>query len=170
MRQSCLANPTLAVAALLSGLLLATSSVPLKAQPAIESHHGIGTGYDAAHEITLEGTIEQVQTRHVTGSPAGLHLMIAGPKGMVDAHLGALLSRQTKELLLAGMPVKIVGAMTTSRGKSYLLTRLLTIGDRTVKVRGKSGIPEMDLSNAKWHPHKTSANKRSQTESTGGAR
>ena len=57
-----------------------------------------------------------------------------------------------------------------SRGKSYLLARLVTIGDRTVKIRGKSGIPEMDLANAKWHPHKTSQNKASQSVSTGGAR
>jgi hypothetical protein len=156
------------VAALLSGLLLATLSVPLNAQPADQTHpaHGFGPVYDAAHETTLEGTIERVQTKRVVGSPAGTHIFVAGPDGLIDAHLGSLLSKQTKESLLVGMPVHVVGATTLLRGRSYLYVRQLTIAGRLVTVRGVNGIPVPERnSHAEWRTRKTAG-----TESNGGAR
>jgi len=130
------------VARLLAGLLFATVAVPLGAHAASVSRPGRGFGpvYDAAHEITLEGTIQQVVTKHSVGTPPGMHLLVAGPKGLVDAHVGAFLSKQTKAALVAGMPVRIVGATATLHGKSYLLARQLTFGENTVTIRSPHGI------------------------------
>jgi hypothetical protein len=133
---------TLLIAGLMACLLVAIVSVPLVAQPATETRpeHGVGAAYDAAHEITLNGSIEKVVTKREHGSPAGMHLLITGPSGVVDAHVGSFLGKEAKESLHEGMPVRIVGAMSTIHGKSYLLARLVTVGDHTIQVRSKRGI------------------------------
>ena len=131
------------IAGLLTGLLFAVLAAPLGAQTAPESLPGPGFGpaYDAAHEITLNGTIQEVVTRHAIGSPAGMHLLVAGPQGLVDAHVGPSLSNETKAALLTGAPVQIVGAMSLLHGRDYLLARLLTVGGRTVTLRSEHGLP-----------------------------
>jgi hypothetical protein len=174
MRRTCFMKPTPPIAGLLTGLLFAILAVPLgaaplSAQPSPETRVGRGFGpvYDAAHEITLNGTIQEVVLRHVVGSPAGMHLMVAGPQGMVDTHLGPFLSKETKEALRAGTPVEMVGAMTTLRGKEYFLARVLTVGSRTVKVRGASGVL---LRGEAPRAHHLRIARVSHTESNGGAR
>jgi hypothetical protein len=138
----CSIKPARLTAGVLAGLLLAILAVPLVAQPPAETQAGRGFGpvYDAAHETTLNGTIEKVVTQHTAGSPAGMHLLVAGPHGVVDAHVGPFLTKETKQALQEGTPVRIVGAMTSLHGKDYLLARLLTVGDRTVKVRSERGL------------------------------
>ncbi len=142
MRRTCLKKPARIVAGLLTGLLFTALAVPLGAQPASETRagHGIGPVYDAAHEITVNGTIQKVVTKHTKGSPAGMHLIVMGPEGVVDAHVGPFLSKTTRDALQEGTSVRIVGAMTSLRGKSYLLARTLTIGDRTITVRSEHGM------------------------------
>ena len=133
---------TLLFAGLLTALLFATLAIPLGAQPAPESRPGRGFGpaYDAAHETTLNGTIQEVITKRTVGSPAGMHLLVVGPQGVIDTHVGPFLSKQTKEALHTGTSVQIVGAMTSLHGKNYLLARLLTVGDHTVTVRSTHGL------------------------------
>src|SRR5208283_2933826 len=95
--------------------------------------------YDAAHEVTVNGTIEQVVSKRVAGSPAGMHLLVVGPEGVVDAHVGPFLSKTTRDSFQAGTPIRVVGAMTTLGGKSYLLARLVIVNGRTITVRGSRG-------------------------------
>jgi hypothetical protein len=140
MSRSCLTKPTQLIAGLLVGLLFAVSAIPLGAQPVPETRgRGFGFAYNAAHEITFNGSIQTVVTKHVIGSPAGMHLLVAGPEGVVDAHVGPFLPKATREALQKGTSVRIVGAMTTERGRSYLLARELTVGNRTVMVRSQRG-------------------------------
>jgi len=135
-------KPTRLSAGLLLGLLFAVVALPLSAQPASESHagQGLGPAYDAAHEITVNGTIQTIVTRHTKGSPAGMHLIVMGPEGVVDAHVGPFLSKANREALQEGMPVHIVGAMALQHGKSYLMARELTVGNRTITVRSEHGL------------------------------
>jgi len=130
------------IAGLIAGLLVAILAVPMFAQPASEARpHGFGPFYDSAHEITLNGTIRTIVTAHTKGSPAGMHLLVTGPEGnVVDAHLGPFLNKATRETLQEGTPIRIVGAMTTLHGKSYLYARLLTVNDRTITVRSTHGV------------------------------
>ena len=85
MKRTCLTQPARMIAGVLTALLFAIVAVPLGAQPASESRPGRGFGpvYDTAHETTLNGTIREVVTKHVAGSPAGMHLLVAGPQGVV---------------------------------------------------------------------------------------
>ncbi len=150
MRRNCFTKPTRMFAGLLTGLLFAILVVPLGAATAPKTRPGQGFGpvYDAAHETTLNGTIQEVVTKHTPGSPAGMHLLVAGPKGVVDTHVGAFLNKQTKEALKVGMPVQIVGATTSVRGKEYFLARMLTVGGHTVTLRNTKGAPAFSRSQA----------------------
>lgn len=138
-------SPTRLFAGALTGLLLACLSIPMSAQIAPSSHleHNLPARYDAAHEITINGTIQEVITKHVPGSPAGVLVLVAGSDGLVDAHLGPFVSSETKGALDAGAPVRILGAMTEIGGKQYLLARELTIGGRTITIRNNHGFLAM---------------------------
>lgn len=142
MKRCLFTKPLRIIAGLLTVLLFAVSAVPLGAAPASETRAGQGVApvYDAAHEITLNGTIQTIVTKHTPGSPAGMHLLVMGPEGMVDAHVGPFLSKATKEALQEGAPVRIVGAMALLRGRTYLLARELTVGNRTITVRSEHGV------------------------------
>ena len=151
----------------LSVLLLAITAVPLAAQPAAEAHplHFVGHGYDKAHEVTINATISQMITKHAAGSPAGLHLLVTGPEGLVDAHLGPFMTRQTQSALRAGTAVQIVGAMETVHGKQYLLARELTVGGRTITVRSSNGMLRVGQPSRQHQMHRN----RSRVEVRGGA-
>jgi len=154
-------------AGLLSGLLFAVMVLPLGAQPASESRPGRGFGpvYDAAHQITVTGTVQEVVSKHVFGSPAGTHLLVSQMEGMVDAHVGPFLAKDVQEALHTGLPVQIVGVMQEIHGKQYLLARQLTYGGRTVAVRNEHGFLVHDVAK------RTRATVRvSKHQGTGGAR
>jgi hypothetical protein len=68
-----------------------------------------------------------------------MHLMVAGPQGLVDAHVGPFMSKETKEVLKTGVPVRLVGANTTVRGKTYFMARQLTVDGNIVTVRNARG-------------------------------
>ncbi len=174
MSRSCPMKHTLMIAGLLIGLLFAILAVPLGAAtaPVSRARHGIGPAYyNAAHETTLIGTIKEVVSKRVIGSPVGIHLMVAGPQGVVDTHVGPFLSKRTVETLKAGAPVRIVGATVSRHGKELFLARLLTVGGRTVTVRTPHGIIVREHPSRVRHskPERKTARK-SQVELNGGAR
>ena len=141
MRRCRFTQTTPLIAGLIVGLLFAIAPIPLGAQPASETHagHGLGPVYDAAHEITVNGTIQTVVTNHIKGSPAGMHLMVMGSEGMIDAHVGPYMTKATQEALKAGTPVQIIGAIEKVHGREYLLARQVTFDGRTVTVRNSNG-------------------------------
>jgi hypothetical protein len=127
---------------LLVGLISASFTRPSFAEtlPQARPERGLGPHYDAAHESTLTGTIQEAVTKHEVGTPPGMHLLVAGPQGIVDAHLGPFMNKETKAALVAGMPVQIVGANVTIRNKQYLLARELTVGGHTITIRNEHGM------------------------------
>ena len=131
----------LVAAALLGGLLFAITAIPLVAQPAAESHpgRGLSVAYDTAHEFRFSGTVQEVVSKRVIGSPVGLHLLIAGGQSTVDVHVGPFLSKDTVAALHMGLPIQVVGSMEQLNGKQYMYARQLIFGGRTVTVRTKNG-------------------------------
>ena len=125
-------------AGMLAVVIFAACSPHCAAQAAPEQR-AFNAPYDKAHEITVSGAIDQVVTQRIAGSPVGLHLLVAGSKGTVDAHLGAFLSRDIVDALHPGEPVEIIGAMKTINGKDYLLARQLTVDGRTIIIRNQRG-------------------------------
>jgi hypothetical protein len=138
VRRNGLAKFTRMMASLLIGLSFPILALA-QSVPASRSAQGFGPVYDAAHEITLNGTIQEVVIQRPPGGPPGTHVLVAGPEGLVDAHIGPFLSQKTKDALQAGTPIEIVGATTRVNEKSYLLARQLIIAGRTITVRSKHG-------------------------------
>jgi hypothetical protein len=142
MRRRRLSKPTRLIAGLIAGLLFAIFTLPLTAQAAPDTRatrRPVSLGYDKAHEITLNGTIQEAVSMRVAGSPIGLHLMVASSKGIVNAHLGPFLDKGTQAALHTGTPVQLVGAMETINGRDYLLARQVIFGGRLVTVRSENG-------------------------------
>ena len=66
-------------------------------------------------------------------------MMVNGPQGIVDAHLGPFLTNEAKDALHAGTPVQIIGAPMQLHDKEYFLAREMNIGGRTVVIRSARG-------------------------------
>jgi hypothetical protein len=140
MRRTCLKQPAQLIAGLLTGLLFAIIPFqPIAHAADSRVQHPSSIVYDKAHEITVNGTVQEVVTQRTAGSPVGMHLLVAGSDGLVDAHVGPYLSRDVQEALHMGLPVQIVGAMEQAHGKQYLLARQVVFGGRTVTVRSENG-------------------------------
>jgi hypothetical protein len=124
---------------LLSGLM---TEIPLAAQAVGASQPGRGimfARYNPANEVTLNGAIQGIVTKRTVGTPPGMHLLVAGPRGMVDAHIGPFLAKDVQAALRAGTPVQIVGAMEQLHGQQFLLTRQIVFNGRVVNVRSSNG-------------------------------
>ncbi|MGH9495101.1 MAG: hypothetical protein ACRD3B_08900 [Candidatus Sulfotelmatobacter sp.] len=129
------------LAVLLPAMLLALFPIPSGAQAAAAApNRGPIPTYNAAHETTINGTVQQVVTKRTIGSPAGMHLIVTGATGTVDVHVGPFLSKEVREALHTGLPIQIVGATETLNGKQYLLARQLMYGGITVPVRSANGV------------------------------
>jgi hypothetical protein len=170
MKCNRVTNPVPILAGLLTSLLLATFaySVDTPASPVSHAAPGFAAPYDAAHEITIAGNVQEVVTKHVAGSPVGMHLLIDGQHGTVDAHLGPYLTKETQEALHLGTPVQVVGAMTTLHGKRILLARQLIFGGRTITIRSPHGFLVQD--HAKRRVVSSEREKTENTSSNGGSR
>lgn len=142
MRSRGQRQSTIALAGLLPAMLLAFVAVPAGAQSAAASSQNRGPVpiYNAAREVTINGTVQQVVTKHTPGSPAGMHLIVNGTTGTVDAHVGAFLSKSMQQALHAGLPLKVIGSMATARGRQILLVRELSYGGQTILIRNKNGM------------------------------
>ena len=139
MSRSVFRNSAQAKATLLTGLMFAVFALSLQAQPVTGAQRPGLPGYDRAHEVTVNATIQKVIAKAAPGSPAGMHLIVAGPQGIMDAHVGPYLSRDVKAALQAGAPVQMIGATEKVRGKSFFLVRQLAITGRTITVRSGNG-------------------------------
>jgi hypothetical protein len=124
---------------LLSGLM---TEIPLAGQAVRASQPGRGimfARYNPANEVALNGTVQRVVTTRNIGSPPGMHLLVTGPQGTIDTHLGPFLAKDVQAALRAGTSVKVVGAMEQLHGQQYLLARQLYLNGRVVNVRSSKG-------------------------------
>lgn len=102
--------------------------------------------YDAAHEVTLQGTVKEVMAKPAAGSPLGMHMIVATSSGDVDAHLGLLSVKAASDAgLVPGATVEVVGAMAQVGGRNLLLVRKLNVGSQTIEIRNERGIPAFQM-------------------------
>jgi hypothetical protein len=114
------------------------------------------TGLDKpAQDITLAGTVDQLNSTRTPGAPTGFLLTVNGPQGVFTANLGSKLSPQLQQSLATGTSVQVTGVMETSGGKSYLLARTITAGGKQITLRNERGFavysparPRTSVSNA----------------------
>jgi hypothetical protein len=96
-------------------------------------------GYSPARETTVAGSVDQVVTGHTAGAPAGVHLLVNGPQGVIDASLGPYLSAEVQQSLAKGAAVQLSGVTRTIDGTDYLLTRTLTVAGHATSIRNEHG-------------------------------
>lgn len=150
--------------ALLADLFLALLAIPLGAQTVekpVNAGHSM-QAYDPGREISIEGTVQEVVSHRIPGSPVGLHVIVSGPDGSLDVHLGPYVSKTLAESLKFGASIGIVGSMMQVNGRDYLLARQINFNGQTVSIRAESGVLV----------RKVSRDRQTSTESTdnGGAR
>lgn len=162
-------NDACLLGGLLAALLFSSFALPVHAQAAPKSgvQHPFAPAYDKAHEITFNAVVQQVVTQPAAHSPVGLHLLVAGPQGPVDAHLGPYLADDARKALYAGETVQLTGVMDRIHGKDYLLARQAIFAGRLVTVRSERGFLVMPHTSRATRPD---ADKALQTGSNGGAR
>ena len=126
---------------LLAVLLLCSSVAPVSADESVAKKRVVHPSrYDASKEVTLEGTVESLTTKPVTGKMLGGHLMVATSKGTVDGQIGGFVLRGSHAFTATpGEKVKITGVMTTFHGQQAFLVRTIQTPDRTVVVRDAHG-------------------------------
>jgi hypothetical protein len=136
------------IAAAWLALLVAIPAASANGQAAPSARPDLVLAYRSDQEIRITATIQQVVSKGIENSPAGLHLMLAGPQGAYDASLGPFLSSDVKRSLASGKSVEVTGAMEAVRGQSYLLVRELTVDAKLITVRSEKGF----LINARTRP------------------
>jgi DNA/RNA endonuclease YhcR with UshA esterase domain len=126
---------------LLAVLLLSSSAAPVSADESVAKKRvAHPSRYDANKEVTLEGTVESLTTKPVTGKMLGGHLMVATPKGTVDGQIGGYVLRGSHAFTATpGEKVKITGVMTSFHGQQAFLVRSIQTPERTVVVRDAHG-------------------------------
>ncbi len=90
-------------------------------------------------DITVTAVIQQVVPNHASGIPAGLHLMLGTPQGLVDASMEQFLPQQIQQALTAGQQIQVIGRIQTIQNQNYLLARALVLNGNTITVRNDHG-------------------------------
>jgi hypothetical protein len=90
-------------------------------------------------DVAVTAIIQQVNSSHASGSPAGLHLMMGTPQGSLDASVGPYLSPEIQQTLTAGQRVTVVGRVLVANSQTYLLARQVVVGDHQITVRNDHG-------------------------------
>jgi hypothetical protein len=97
-------------------------------------------GWDAnAHEVAITAIIQQVVPSHSAGIPAGLHLMLGTPQGVVVASVGSYLPQEVQQALVAGKSVQVIGKVQTVHDQNYLFVRQLVLDGHPITIRNDRG-------------------------------
>lgn len=110
-----------------------------------QSAGGNGQGsrrYNPATEITVTGTVAEVQQFNRGGGWGGTHLALKTDHGTLDVHLGPSRFLAEKKFTFAkGDQLEVTGSKIPYDGGEALVARLVKKGDKTLTLRDTAGIP-----------------------------
>ena len=99
--------------------------------------------YDPKTEVTVKGTIQDVQQQTGKRGWSGTHLILKTDAGTFDVHVGPSSYIAQKEFSFAkGDTIDVVGSKITITSKEALLAREITKDGKTLVLRNGQGIPE----------------------------
>ena len=100
--------------------------------------------YDPKTEITVKGTISEVQQpAGMRGGWTGTHLILKTDAGDVVVHAGPSSYISQKQFSFAkGDVIEVVGSKVTMAGKEVVLAREITKDGKTLVLRNAQGVPE----------------------------
>jgi len=147
-----------AVLMALAVLLIATTSIVLGQGPGAGPRSMMrGPVYDVSNEMTVEGTVSEVQQftgmSAVTASGvnwancprgrAGIHVSVLTDQGKnIIVHVAPATFLATKNFMLTkGDKVRILGSTIQYRGSDFLIAKEITKGNETLTLRDSQGVP-----------------------------
>jgi hypothetical protein len=127
-------------AVLLCGAL--TSEAAAQDNTASQSSTGF-IGWNASQpkssDVAVTAIIQEVVPNRASGIPAGLHLMLGTPQGILDASVGPYLAPNIQQALSAGQQIQVIGQVKTVHDQKYLLVRHLVLNGKDVVIRNENG-------------------------------
>lgn len=128
--------------AFLASIITALLIIP---PAAAQSAGGNGQGtrrYNPFTEITVTGTVEEVQQRTRGSGWGGTHLTLKTEQGTLDVHLGPSSFLAEKQFTFAkGDQLEVTGSKMLYAGGEALVARIVKKGDKTLTLRDASGVP-----------------------------
>ena len=98
--------------------------------------------YNPATEITVTGTVEEVQHYTRGGGWGGTHLTLNTEHGTLDVHLGPSEFLAEKQFTFAkGHQLEATGSKIPYSEGEALVARIVKKGEKTVTLRDSAGIP-----------------------------
>lgn len=133
-----LRNLTLSIAAVLAALAVL---VPVAAD---DPPGCCMAAYDKTAEITVGGTVQEIEQPECPRAGLGLHLVIAGADGATyEAHLGpAAFAEEKGFVFAAGDRVEVTGVEGACCGAEALLAREVVRDGEKLTLRDEDGRPE----------------------------
>jgi hypothetical protein len=133
----------------LKSVLMALMAVTIGltfAATALAQGQGMGMGmrnYDPKTEITVKGTVEDVQQLQGGNAWMGTHLLLKTDSGTMDVHVGPSDFVTKNNFSFAkGDAIEVVGSKVTIQDKEALLAREIVKDGKTLVLRNAQGIPE----------------------------
>ncbi len=122
-----------------------TATTPTTSSTASHSEHAQKSQmkYDAKTEVTLSGTIEDVQSVPAkNGAPASEYLMLKTDSGHVRVGLAPSDYWSKNGFALAkGASIEVIGSKMQSNGSEVVLARVVKEGEKSVTLRNAEGAP-----------------------------
>jgi DNA polymerase III alpha subunit len=102
-----------------------------------------GRKYDPKSEVTVKGTVQDVQQQTGKNGWSGTHLTLNTDAGTFDVHVGPSSYIAQKNFSFAkGDKIEVVGSKVTISDKEALLAREITKDGKTLVLRNAQGVPE----------------------------
>jgi hypothetical protein len=122
-----------------------TTTAPASTKKQSQHAHSSSSSmkYDAKTEVTLSGTIEDVQTVPAkNGAPASEYLMLKTESGHVKVGLAPSDYWSKNGFALAkGASIEVTGSKMQSSGSEVVLARVVKEGEKSVTLRNPEGAP-----------------------------
>lgn len=120
------------------GLVIVTLGVAVFAQ----SPRGMRY-YDPKTEVTVKGTIQDVQEQAGRRGWMGTHLVLTTDAGTLPVHVGPSAYIAKHQFSFAkGDAIEVLGSKVTIAGTETLLAREITKQGKTLVLRNAQGIPQ----------------------------
>lgn len=125
---------------------LAFGSLVLGLSTTVLAQRGMGRGpmnYDPSTEITISGSVDEVQQMAARGrGMGGIHLTVDTATGKLPVHVGPAAFVSSKNVTFAkGDVLTVVGSKVTMGGQEVVLAREITKGDQVLTLRDAKGFP-----------------------------
>jgi DNA/RNA endonuclease YhcR with UshA esterase domain len=106
-----------------------------------------GSRYDASTEVTVRGTVQQIQQgrslvrgQRMNGS---IHVVLQTSSGTLDVRLGPKEFLSAQDLVLTkGEHLRVTGSKIIADGQEAVIARIVEQGEKTFTLRDARGVPK----------------------------